>query len=476
LFLRAGGYPAQSGAVDQAFEAAVARAQLDAAESTALAPAENYYVYRWGGTGSYHLSALGRDDTDGEAGYAAAEAFVDAELAAGRLAPGEVLLRPAWRQEYLDLAGAYLVDLAAHPGQASEVDTTAAEAPPVDFGRLPRPVPAGEALALFRATSPLRVSVVLPSCNEAAYLQRTVEQFRATLPGRSEIVVVDNGSTDGSSDFLLNGTVQPADGQPRLVEAGDGPDGVAISLVRHAEPLGVAGARNRGLELTRGEVIVFADAHVDVPPGWWPPLVATLNRPAVGIVGPSFGIIGATNQGTSHGQRIADTKLRVEWLPRRSESEEPYPVPTLGGGFLALRREVVEVSGGFDGSMRQWGSEDLELCLRLWLFGYEAWVVPEVEIPHYFRKQSPYEVDWKNAIQNLIRTAFLHLNQERLTRFLHAMSDHPQYARALALCVESDVWWRRHELRRRRVHDDDWYFHHPYFADIEMELRQAAPA
>jgi uncharacterized protein DUF6065/glycosyl transferase family 2 len=43
LFLRAGGYPAQSGAVDQAFEAAITRARLDAAEPTELDPPENYY-------------------------------------------------------------------------------------------------------------------------------------------------------------------------------------------------------------------------------------------------------------------------------------------------------------------------------------------------------------------------------------------------------------------------------------------------
>jgi GT2 family glycosyltransferase len=124
--------------------------------------------------------------------------------------------------------------------------------------------------------------------------------------------------------------------------------------------------------------------------------------------------------------------------------------------------------------MRQWGSEDLELCLRLWLLGYEVWVVPEVEIPHYFREQNPYQVEWKNALQNLMRTAFLHLNQERLVHFLHAVADHPQYARALALCADSDVWQRRAELAQRRVHDDDWFFHHPYFRDIEMQLRHTS--
>jgi glycosyltransferase involved in cell wall biosynthesis len=314
------------------------------------------------------------------------------------------------------------------------------------------------------------VSVVLPACNEHPKLRRTLEQFRATLPPGSEIVVVDNGSTDGSADFLAGPDVVPPSEDPQPVECGDGQDGVAIRLLRYPRPLGVAGARNRGLDHARGEVVVFSDAHNDVPPGWWPPLVAALNRSGVGIVGPGIGIMGMEGVPNSCGQRIVDATLRVEWLPERQL--DPYPVPTLGGGCMALRREVLDVTGGFDDGMPQWGSEDLEICVRLWLLGYEVWVVPEVEIPHYFRDRGPYEVKSVNVLHNVMRTAILHFNQERVAYVLHALMQHQNYARALALCSESDVWRRRDELRARRAHDDDWFFQHPYFRDIEMELRE----
>ena len=77
--------------------------------------------------------------------------------------------------------------------------------------------------------------------------------------------------------------------------------GVVLRLLRYPRPLGVAGARNRGLEHARGEVVVFSDAHNDVPPGWWPPLVATLNRPGVGIVGPGIAV-HATHRATDDGR------------------------------------------------------------------------------------------------------------------------------------------------------------------------------
>ncbi|MEZ4657922.1 MAG: glycosyltransferase family 2 protein [Caldilineaceae bacterium] len=71
--------------------------------------------------------------------------------------------------------------------------------------------------------------MILPATNESILLQRTVDQFAATLPDNSEIIVVDNGSTDSCADFLLDHSCPH------------------IHLIRTPELLGVAGARNRGL-------------------------------------------------------------------------------------------------------------------------------------------------------------------------------------------------------------------------------------
>ena len=261
----------------------------------------------------------------------------------------------------------------------------------------------------------------------------------------------------------------PPSASPEPVACARQEDGIEVWLLRYDRPLGVAGARNRGLEHARGEVVVFSDAHNDVPPGWWPPIVATLNRPGVGIVGPAFGIMGEKSAAKSSGQRIADRTLRVEWLPYLGT--EPHPVPTLGGGFMAARRAVLDAAGAFDDGMPQWGSEDLEICLRYWLLGYEVWAVPEVEVAHYFRDASPYQVQYVHVIHNTLRTALLHLNEERVAHVLHAYMQHPHYARALARCTTSDLGRRREALLAQRVHDDDWFFQHPYFRDIEMELR-----
>jgi glycosyltransferase involved in cell wall biosynthesis len=470
LFVAARGYPHHTDGVDQAIERAFARAKLDSGVGTAIPPRDNYYIYRWSGTGSYHTSVIEPTDDSPRGRYTAVERAVADALNRGDLPTGIVQLDPAWSSDYVAECTAFLTTAASAQSQPVRSAGEADEALPVVFGTRPKRRSARRSLALFDDSREARISVVLPALNEA-HLERTLRQFARTLPPNSEVVVVDNGTTDTSVDFLAkHADIQPA-ADPALTTLDVDTPGVAVRLLRYDRPLGVSAARNRGMEHARGEVVVFSDAHVDVPDGWWAPIVETLQRREVGIVGPAIGVMGRDNAPLACGQRIADADLRVEWLPWMGP--RPRPVPTLGGGFVAMRRETLEAAGAFDDGMQQWGSEDLEICLRYWMLGFEAWVVPEVEIPHYFRKASPYHVEWKHVLVNLMRTAYLHLNEERVARFLHATANNSQYTRALAACANSDVWIRRDQLRRQRKHDDDWYFHHPAFQDISMELRDA---
>ncbi len=346
---------------------------------------------------------------------------------------GIIQLRPRWRRDYAALVQEHLgIPLPEERPRLEEIPF------PPPFHVIPPPPPGEPEERLFRGGHALKLSVVLPANNESVMLKRTVEQFVATLPPDSEVIVVDNGSTDGCADFLAEGTWEN------------------VHLIRSAEPLGVATARNRGLAAARGEVVVFSDAHIDVPERWWEPLVRTLNLPNVGVAAPGIGVMGRPGYRIACGQRIAGTNLRLEWLPLKSA--EPRPVPTLGGGFMAMRRETLDQAGAFDDGMPQWGSEDMELCVRYWLLGYEVWVVPEVTVLHYFRKARPYGTHWHLLTHNLLRVALLHFNRRRIARVASALRNGVRFGAALAQAVESDVWQKRAEFEARRVRDDDWLF------------------
>ncbi|RIK39429.1 MAG: hypothetical protein DCC55_18120 [Chloroflexi bacterium] len=434
LFRKVQGYPYLDNQYDVEFERLCQAEAPGAFQVDPIKAAEIYYIYRWNGTKSYHLSAMGADGQEQQK----VAAYVAQQVARGQIPQGQVQLKPHWRTDYTALVQ---TKVAALPAKQEDKWSQVEEIPfPPPFHVIPPlpPLPAAQVDQLFRGDYPRKISVILPASNESVLLQRTVEQFAATLPPDSEVIVVDNGSTDGCSDFLLEKPIEN------------------VHLIRTAEQLGVAGARNRGLAQAQGEIVVFADAHLDLPERWWQPIACVLTQPKVGVVGPGIGVMGLPERPAACGQRIAESKLRTEWLPWKGV--EPYPVPTLGGGFMAMRHDTLKCAGAFDAGMPQWGSEDLELCVRYWLLGYEVWVAPAVTVLHYFRKANPYKVGWGAVTHNLLRVALLHFSQARITRVFDALKSNPNFAPALAHAVESDVWQQRAAFAARRVRDDDWLF------------------
>lgn len=433
LFDLVQGYAPLNQNYDKVFEDRCAEKRPGSTVGYDSQPADVYYLYRWLGTNSYHLNGLTQSGNE----LAEIEAFVQQQAEEGKIQQGHIYLNPHWQADYIDLVRAYLnLDQPETPSPQAEPEE---EVYPPPYHTIPPPPPLAEteAARLFAGTHPAKISVILPASNESVLLERTVKQFVETLPCNSEVIVVDNGSTDGSTEFLRNQ---------------EWPD---VNLIQSDIPLGVAGARNKGLDAAQGEVIVFADAHIDLPERWWQPIVSVLNQPNVGVVGPGIGTMGKPDHPVAYGQRIAEPNLRLEWLPEISTAA---PVPTLGGGFMAIRHETLQQAGAFDAGMPQWGSEDMELCLRYWLLGYEVWVEPSVTILHYFRKVNSYEVQWKSVMHNLLRVAFLHFNQARIARVITAIKDRPDFAEALTTVIEGDVWQRRAEYAARRARDDDWFF------------------
>ncbi|HTS71733.1 MAG TPA: glycosyltransferase [Terriglobia bacterium] len=296
---------------------------------------------------------------------------------------------------------------------------------------------------------PDSVSVVIISHNEGEHLRRTVDSLSPTLPVRSEIIIVDDGSTDQSTDFLRAGYDH-------------------VTLLRPAERLGVARARNFGGEHARGQFLVFSDAHVAVPRDWLAPLVAQLQRPEVGAVAPATSVMRPTPvESTGYGQKWRDASLGVEWLGR--QSPEPHPVPLLCGCFLAMRRDVFAATGGFDSGMIVWGSEDAELSLRLWTLGYQCWVVPGVDVEHYFRPRYPYEVTWEPVLHNKLRLANVHFGVERRNRVVERLKQYKEFRAANERLAAGDVATRASTLRGLRRYDDDWFFH-KFKGELQCEL------
>jgi glycosyltransferase involved in cell wall biosynthesis len=278
-----------------------------------------------------------------------------------------------------------------------------------------------------------RISAVVISRNEGKELMRTVQSFDDTLPSGSEIVVIDDGSVDGSADRVIRRR-----GRIRL---------------RRVENYGVARARNLGASLARGDVIVYADAHIRLQPEWWRPMLDVLQDPKVGGVAPA--ITGYRPGRIGYGLTFRDAKLEVRWLRRKPRG--PVAAPILPGCCFATRRDVIEATGGWDDSQLQRGNVDNEGCVRFWMLGYDLMITPDTVVAHKFRRQSPYKVGWPEYMFNRLRLAFAHFGPERLGKTVASLRSYPGFGEALALIAASDIAERRRDLDARRVRDDDWY-------------------
>ncbi len=254
-------------------------------------------------------------------------------------------------------------------------------------------------------------SIVVVTHNEGERLRRSVAHLAATAPADAEVIVVDDFSTDGSIELLRASQ----------------PD---VRVVKPPQRLGPPSARNFGAQFATGSFILWSDAHVDPQPGWPDAFAALLAEPSVGAVGPAVAALTDSSR-ICYGMRWKNAALDVGWLPR--QGDEPYPIPIVCGCFLAIRREVVEQTGGFDPGLILWGGGEMEFCLRLWALGYECLIAPQTRVAHLFRTRFPYSVDPAAVLHNTLRIAIVHFSRDRLAAVIAAHSQNPLFPKRLLL-------------------------------------------
>src|SRR5579884_2502683 len=105
----------------------------------------------------------------------------------------------------------------------------------------------------------LSASVVVPNLNGQALLSTCFDALRRQTRLPAEVIFVDDGSTDGSVDFVAR----------RYPEA---------AVVRHPRPRGVAAAFNSGVRAATGDVLLLLNNDTEAEPDWLARLVGALER------------------------------------------------------------------------------------------------------------------------------------------------------------------------------------------------------
>ncbi len=207
-------------------------------------------------------------------------------------------------------------------------------------------------------------------CNELDYTRRCLESvFRHTRPPY-ELVLVDNGSTDGTPAYLEEIRAQP------------GPQ--RVDVIRNDTNAGFPRGCNQALAQARGRWLVFLNNDTLVTPGWLDGLVAWAQHhwPHTGLVGP------VTNY-ASPPQQILVPYTDVPGLDafaaecRQSCAGQALRVPRLSGFCLLARREVLERLGGFDEQYGVGFFEDDDLGWRVQDAGFQLLLALGVFVHHF---------------------------------------------------------------------------------------------
>ncbi|MGH9127326.1 MAG: glycosyltransferase [Acidimicrobiales bacterium] len=188
---------------------------------------------------------------------------------------------------------------------------------------------------------PRLVSIVVPVRNAAGVLADQLAALAGQrYRGEREVVIVDNGSTDGSAEVA-------AAWSERL----------PLHVVSAPAPAGINVARNAGAAAARGELLVFCDADDVVAPGWLAAMASTARW--ADIVG------GPLDEATLNrpDQRAWRPPTPATALPRALRF-----LPYAPGGNLAVWAEVWRALGGFDERFSVGGTE-IEFCWRAQLAG-----------------------------------------------------------------------------------------------------------
>lgn len=117
LFNDAHGYPHMGSGQDLALEGQFRRLLGPSYQCPPVPNESLYFIYRWNGTGSFHLSAFGKDVPGKEAGQDRVAEFVKGQIQRGDIPQGEIALRPGWNQDYATLARTYIEALSFATGQ-----------------------------------------------------------------------------------------------------------------------------------------------------------------------------------------------------------------------------------------------------------------------------------------------------------------------------------------------------------------------
>ncbi|HWI57032.1 MAG TPA: glycosyltransferase family 2 protein, partial [Bacillota bacterium] len=248
---------------------------------------------------------------------------------------------------------------------------------------------------------------MIPVLNQVHYTQGCLTCLAADIAAGVSVVVVDNGSTDSTAEFLA--------GQPQ------------ITVIRNPQNRGCAAAWNQGVQATQAEWVVVLNNDVLLPRNWLTALIDFAEKEQADVVSP------AVREGELNYDLEAYAREFIERMQTLQRSGAAH------GICFLVRRRVFETIGLFDENFRIGQFEDADFFLRAQRAGFRLTTTGAVFIHHFGsitqkalkqeRTPRPYEAENRAYFRKKWRLGWWRRRSQRLMTSLQG------------------AWWRRREQR-----------------------------
>jgi hypothetical protein len=241
----------------------------------------------------------------------------------------------------------------------------------------------------------MRSSIIVLNMNGGSMIIECLQSLLSQRPAPDEIIVVDNGSTDGSDDLVESQTPE-------------------VTLLRQGANTGFTGGNNRGFRHSSGDAVILVNNDCVAEPGWLASLLDSVAAPGVGAVSSSMRNIHDLSVMDSAGGNF--DWLGFSWdtgkgLPA-SSFDSPMEVAFPCGGAVALRREALPFEDRIFNEDLFIYQEDVELGFQLHRRGWKVLYDPEAVIRHVHSATTGKGSFFKERLCNRNRLIVLRRNMD----------------------------------------------------------------
>lgn len=248
---------------------------------------------------------------------------------------------------------------------------------------------------------PCLVSIIVVNWNGNEVLKNCFDSLTKMDYPNWELILVDNGSTDGSDKLIENY-------RPKIKH----------SIIKNNSNLGFAKANNQGYLKSNGEYVLLLNNDTKINADLLTKLVNRLEEdPSIGVIQPKIYLMDKPGYLDNAGSFLTKIGFLKHWGFLQKDGKEfglEKEIFSAKGACMLIRRKVIEDVGLFDDAFFSY-FEESDFCWRVWLSGSRIIYFPKTHIYHKvgftIRRLNVSDINfhyYKNRISSLIKNLELH--------------------------------------------------------------------